>query len=60
LIEGVADLVFREDIAWVVVDFKTDQEIKADLGRYQRQVSIYAKTIGEIHGEPCAAFLLRV
>jgi ATP-dependent helicase/nuclease subunit A len=60
LVEGVADLVFKDEATWVVVDFKTDQEIKGDLERYRRQVSIYAKTVGEIHGQRCSAFLLRV
>jgi len=60
LIEGIADLVFREEGRWTVVDFKTDQEVKSDLERYRRQVSIYAQTISEVHKQPCAAFLLRV
>lgn len=60
LVEGVADLVFREESRWVVVDFKTDQEIKGDLEHYRRQVSIYAKTVGEVYNEACAAFLMRV
>lgn len=60
LVEGVADLVFKEQTTWVVVDFKTDQQIKGDLERYRRQVSIYAKTVSEIYGQACAAFLMRV
>lgn len=60
LIEGVADLVFRESDRWIVVDFKTDQELRAELERYRRQVSIYAKTISEAHKSDIAAFLLRV
>jgi len=55
LVEGVADLVFKDEATWVVVDFKTDWEIKGDLERYRRQVSIYAKTFGEIHGQRCSA-----
>jgi ATP-dependent exoDNAse (exonuclease V) beta subunit len=39
LIEGIADLVFREDGRWIVVDFKTDQELARELVRYRRQVS---------------------
>jgi ATP-dependent helicase/nuclease subunit A len=60
LVEGVADLVFKEDIRWVVVDFKTDQQINGDLERYRKQVSLYAKSVGDIHGQECAAFLLRI
>lgn len=60
LMEGVADLVFREGDLWIVVDFKTDQEIANELHRYRRQLSIYAKTIGEVHNRQSAAFLMRV
>jgi ATP-dependent exoDNAse (exonuclease V) beta subunit len=60
LVEGAADLVFKEDIRWVVVDFKTDQQINGDLERYRKQVSLYAKSVGDIHGQECAAFLLRI
>lgn len=60
LIEGVADLVFREDDRWIVVDFKTDQELASELERYRRQVSIYARTIGEVYNGDSAAFLMRV
>jgi ATP-dependent exoDNAse (exonuclease V) beta subunit len=60
LVEGFADLIFKEQNTWIVVDFKTDQQIKGDLERYRRQVSIYAKTIGEVYGQACAAFLMRV
>lgn len=60
LIEGVADLVFHEDDRWIVVDFKTDQELARGLQRYSRQVSIYAKTISEVRNAETSAFLLRV
>ena len=60
LIEGVADLVFKEDASWVVVDFKTDAEIKGELQRYRKQVSIYAKALSDIHGQICAAYLLEI
>ena len=60
LIEGIADLVFRERDRWIVVDFKTDQELASGLERYRRQVSIYAKTIGEGHNVKSEAFVLRI
>ena len=41
MIEGVADLVFEEAGAWVVVEFKTDVEIgRPGLERYRRQVEL--------------------
>lgn len=60
LIEGVADLVFREDDRWIVVDFKTDQELASGLDRYRRQVSIYAKAISEVRKAEAVGFLLSV
>lgn len=61
LIEGVADLVFREDQQWVVIDFKTDQELLAsELDRYQLQVEIYAITLAKATGTNTLAYLLRV
>ena len=60
LIEGIADLIFQEDEGWVVIDFKTDQELASELDRYRRQVAIYARTIAKISGDSSSAFLLRV
>jgi ATP-dependent exoDNAse (exonuclease V) beta subunit len=60
LVEGIADLVFQENHLWFVVDFKTDQELASELGRYRRQVGIYAATIAKVTGSSTAAFLLRV
>jgi ATP-dependent helicase/nuclease subunit A len=58
LVEGVADLVFCEGSRWIVVDFKTDQELANGLEHYRRQVSIYAKAIGESRNAETTAFLL--
>ena len=52
LVEGVVDLAFREVGGWTVVDFKTDQEIEADLELYRRQVALYASMISTVTGEP--------
>lgn len=60
LIEGVADLIFREGDRWIVVDFKTDQELTKELERYRRQVAIYAKTISEAHKAESTAYLMQV
>lgn len=59
LIEGVADLVFPDGDRWIVVDFKTDQELASELERYRRQVSIYAKTISKAHAVKSEAYLMR-
>jgi ATP-dependent helicase/nuclease subunit A len=46
IVEGIIDLVFREDGRWIIVDYKTDREGAAlDPGRrerYQAQVDLYA------------------
>jgi ATP-dependent exoDNAse (exonuclease V) beta subunit len=60
LIEGITDLAFREEDRWTVVDFKTDHEIESGLDRYCRQISVYAKTITEVHKQQCSSFLLKI
>ena len=60
LIEGLADLAFQENGKWIVVDFKTDQELAAALERYRRQVAIYAAAISKATSSSSEAFLFRV
>jgi ATP-dependent exoDNAse (exonuclease V) beta subunit len=60
LVEGVVDLAFRDTDGWVVVDFKTDQELGAALDTYRRQVCLYARAIHAATGEAASAVLLRV
>jgi ATP-dependent helicase/nuclease subunit A len=47
LIECVADLAFNEAHEWIVVDFKTDDELGAHEQRYRRQVALYVRGISE-------------
>lgn len=53
-LEGVIDLVFRDDDGWVVVDYKTDRGDAPDLPermkRYREQVSAYARAWSRITG----------
>ncbi len=60
LVEGIADLVFREHNRWIVVDFKTDQELTTALERYRRQVGIYVTALRKVTGSECEASLFRV
>jgi ATP-dependent helicase/nuclease subunit A len=61
LVEGVVDLAFEDEGAWVVVDYKTDRELSvAGLPRYAAQVSTYAEAIARATGKPAKGFLLRV
>ena len=64
VLEGVIDLVFRENGRWVVADFKTDSGedpgFEERVGRYRAQVELYAecweKVTGEAVGERVLVF----
>ena len=64
VVEGVIDLVFRENGHWVVADYKTDSgddpEFEERVGRYRAQVDLYAdcweKVTGEVVGERVLVF----
>jgi ATP-dependent exoDNAse (exonuclease V) beta subunit len=61
LVEGAVDLAFREDAAWIVVDYKTDASLDAATrARYEAQVRAYAAAIARATGEPAHPFLLHV
>jgi ATP-dependent exoDNAse (exonuclease V) beta subunit len=60
MVEGYVDLAFRDDGGYVVVDFKTDQELEGATDRYERQVSLYADAIARATGVPARAVLLRI
>jgi ATP-dependent exoDNAse (exonuclease V) beta subunit len=60
VLEGFADLAFLEDGKWIVVDFKTDQELAGSLDRYRRQVGIYADAISKATSTPSEGFLFRL
>jgi ATP-dependent helicase/nuclease subunit A len=59
LVEGVVDLAFEDDGAWIVVDYKTDREIAAGgEEQYRRQVALYASAVAQATGAPCKGVLL--
>ena len=60
LMEGVIDLAFVEDNAWVIVDFKTDTDISKQRDQYQRQLQWYASALSRLTGLPARAYLLGV
>jgi ATP-dependent helicase/nuclease subunit A len=60
IIEGVVDLAFEEDGAWIVVDFKTDAELEGRLEPYERQVGLYAAAVAAATGAKVWSTLLRV
>jgi ATP-dependent exoDNAse (exonuclease V) beta subunit len=60
LMEGVIDLAFVEDGAWVVVDFKTDADISGKRAQYERQLQWYAGALTRLTNLPARAYLLEV
>ncbi len=61
IIEGVADLVFEDAGAWVVVEFKTDVEIgRLGLEKYRRQVGLYVAAVARATGRNASGVLLRI
>jgi len=60
LMEGIIDLAFVEDHAWVIVDFKTDADISGHGAQYQRQLQWYASALSRLTGLPARAYLLGV
>jgi ATP-dependent helicase/nuclease subunit A len=60
LVEGVLDLAFEDDGGWTVVDFKTDAEMAAALGRYRRQVGLYASVVAKATGKRVTAVVMQL
>ena len=59
LIQGVIDLCFIEDGAWVLVDYKTDSaDGETLMDRYAGQIRWYAKALEKITGLPVREKLL--
>ena len=64
VLEGVIDLVFRENGHWVLADYKTDSgedpEFEERVGRYRAQVDLYGdcweRLTGEVVGERVLVF----
>ena len=63
ILEGVADLVFREEsesgARWIVVDFKTDLLPEAE-PKYVAQLRLYAGAVEAASGEPATPVLFAV
>ena len=60
VVEGVLDLAFRTSEGWMVVDFKTDQELTDAKAAYEAQVRLYARAVSEATGLPSEGALLLV
>jgi ATP-dependent exoDNAse (exonuclease V) beta subunit len=59
LVEGVLDLAFKERGAWVVVDFKTDEELRRE-ANYVAQLTMYIRALRAATGEDATGVLLRL
>jgi ATP-dependent helicase/nuclease subunit A len=60
LLECAADLAFRENGRWTVVDFKTDAELGIQTEGYRRQVALYARGIADATRSDVSGVVLRV
>jgi ATP-dependent helicase/nuclease subunit A len=60
VLEGVIDLAFVENNAWVVVDFKTDADVSLKRDAYERQLRWYAHALTTLTKMPAEAFLLGI
>lgn len=58
LIEGIVDLAFVEQAQWLVLDFKTDQEVEQALDAYSRQVALYADAVSKATGQTSRGVLM--
>ena len=60
ILDGVIDLTFRDGDTWVVIDFKTDQELGESLQIYKRQVGLYAAMLARATKRQARGVILRV
>jgi ATP-dependent exoDNAse (exonuclease V) beta subunit len=60
MVEGIVDLAFGEKDEWVVVDYKTDFELKGRVEEYRQQVGLYCAAIARASGMKAKGVLLRI
>jgi ATP-dependent exoDNAse (exonuclease V) beta subunit len=60
LLEGTIDLAFEDGEDLVVLDFKTDRELKSDFDQYRRQVDVYCRALSSVRHKTARGILLRV
>ncbi|MBI8988685.1 UvrD-helicase domain-containing protein [Corynebacterium meridianum] len=60
-VDGIIDLIYRDDDGWVILDYKTDAGLSASTAdEYFRQLGLYAHLIGEGLGAPVTRLELAV
>jgi ATP-dependent helicase/nuclease subunit A len=57
-VEGFADLVYKANDGYVLVDYKTDGDLEASMAHYENQLGAYADILKDIIGEPLARVLI--
>jgi ATP-dependent exoDNAse (exonuclease V) beta subunit len=60
VIEGNVDLAYELDGTWVLVEFKTDDSIDEQLGKYEAQTQAYVEAIAHATGKQARGVILRV
>ena len=60
LVEGTVDVVFEEDDALTVVDFKTDREPSDLKDQYERQLTLYCRAFAALRGRRVSGVLVGV
>jgi ATP-dependent exoDNAse (exonuclease V) beta subunit len=60
LLEGAIDLAFEDDGELLVLDFKTDRELAADLEPYRRQLDVYCRALGALGRHSPRGILLKI
>lgn len=53
-VQGVADVLFRNDDGWTLIDYKTDRKADGETlrARYQVQIELYRRAIEKLTGIP--------
>jgi ATP-dependent exoDNAse (exonuclease V) beta subunit len=57
-VEGFADLVYKAQDGYVLVDYKTDADLQASMDHYREQLGAYADILKDITGVPVARVLI--
>jgi ATP-dependent exoDNAse (exonuclease V) beta subunit len=60
MVEGVVDLAFQEQDRWVVVDFKTDEQIRSGQRKYEQQIRMYGTAVEQSTGRLNSIILMRL
>jgi ATP-dependent helicase/nuclease subunit A len=64
VLEGQLDLAYRvsdgRGPSWVVVDYKTDAQLRERQAEYETQIRLYVRAVRQATGEPARGVLLRV